>query len=79
MKTGRFCPHCGRPLLKSQIKGYTFQCFACDEDFCKFEVLRKKDLVRVRKIQKLTVMREQSKGIYCHSVKKPYPRYYITR
>ena len=31
MKTRRFCPKCGRMLLKSRIKGYVFQCMNCDE------------------------------------------------
>ena len=39
MKTRRFCPKCGRMLLKSRIKGYVFQCMNCDEDFYRFEVL----------------------------------------
>jgi uncharacterized Zn finger protein (UPF0148 family) len=52
MKTRRFCPHCGRPLLKSQIKGYSFQCLACGEDFYKIEVLRKKDLRKVKALRR---------------------------
>jgi hypothetical protein len=52
MKTGKFCPHCGQPLLKSRIKGYSFQCLACNEDFCRFEVLRKKDLQEVKALRK---------------------------
>lgn len=42
MKTRRFCPKCGRMLLKSGTKGYAFQCMNCDEDFYRFEVLTKK-------------------------------------
>ena len=42
MKTRRFCPKCGRMLLKSRIKGYVFQCMNCDEDFYRFEVLTRK-------------------------------------
>ena len=42
MKTRRFCPKCGRMLLKSRIKVYAFQCMNCDEDFYRFEVLTKK-------------------------------------
>lgn len=38
MKTRRFCPHCGRPVVKSRTKGYAFQCYGCDEDFYRFEV-----------------------------------------
>ena len=39
MKTRRFCPKCGRMLLRSRIEGYAFQCMNCDEDFYRFEVL----------------------------------------
>ena len=74
MKTRRFCPHCGRPLLKSQIKGYTFQCFCCDEDFCKFEVYRKKHLRIVKKIRKRAYLREIEVGEHHHSVHKSHPR-----
>ena len=42
MKTRRFCPKCGRMLLRSIIKGYEFQCMSCDEDFYRFEVLTRK-------------------------------------
>lgn len=42
MKTRRFCPECGRMLLKSRIEGYAFQCMNCDEDFYRFEVLTRK-------------------------------------
>lgn len=31
------CRFCGSPLYKSEIEGYTFQCFNCDEDFYYFE------------------------------------------
>ncbi|MDR3266213.1 MAG: hypothetical protein LBT24_01400 [Tannerella sp.] len=51
MKTRRFCPKCGRPVLKSRIKGYSFRCLYCDEDFCRFEVLRKKDLPLIKELQ----------------------------
>ena len=74
MKTRRFCPFCGRPLLKSQIKGYTFQCFFCDEDFCKFEVLRTEHLGRVKSIRKRTIAKESLAGCHHHSVYKSYPR-----
>lgn len=81
MKTRRFCPHCGRPLQKSNLTkeregGYTFQCFACDENFFKFEVLRKKDLDRVKKIRKWTIEWEKQRGYHPSSVYKPYPRWY---
>lgn len=32
------CPKCGRNLYPSQIDGYTYQCFHCDEDFYDIEV-----------------------------------------
>ena len=31
------CCRCGSPLFKSLLPGYMFQCFTCDEDFCRFE------------------------------------------
>lgn len=31
------CKRCGSPLFASDIKGYTFQCFGCYEDFFYFE------------------------------------------
>jgi len=31
------CPHCGRRLIDSLVKGYTYTCRECDEDFYKFE------------------------------------------
>ncbi len=31
------CTRCGHPLFRSEIKGYSYQCFNCDEDFYKFE------------------------------------------
>lgn len=36
--TGRSCRRCGGPVYISDIPGYRFQCFKCDEDFCDFEV-----------------------------------------
>lgn len=33
----RTCFRCGSPLFKSDIAGYTYQCFHCDEDFYAFE------------------------------------------
>lgn len=63
MKTRRFCPKCGRPLLKSQIKGYAFQCFSCDEDFCKFEVLRKKNMEFIRTSRKTTFLHERQQDM----------------
>lgn len=74
MKTRRFCPHCGRPVLKSLIKGYSFQCYNCDEDFYKFEVLRIKDIEKVRILRKQTIMHERQQGYTNHSVYKPWPK-----
>lgn len=34
------CPHCHRPLTRSEIKGYKWQCFYCDEDFYDIEVIK---------------------------------------
>lgn len=31
------CPHCGRPVIPSEVDGYTYQCLECDEDFAEFE------------------------------------------
>ena len=42
MKTRRFCPECGRMMSKSKIKGDSFQCRSCGEDFYRIEVLTKK-------------------------------------
>lgn len=33
------CPHCGRILYPSQVDGYTYQCFHCDEDFYSIEAV----------------------------------------
>lgn len=35
--TERTCFRCGSPLFKSDIAGYAYQCFHCDEDFYAFE------------------------------------------
>lgn len=75
MKTRRFCPHCGRPLLKSNMKGYAFQCFACNEDFWRFEVYRKKDLRHVKAIRKNNLVWEIKKDGHVHSIHKAYPKY----
>ncbi len=63
-------------MLKSQTKGYAFQCCACDEDFYRFEVYRLKDLPIVRKIQRTTHYDELTDPIRLPpaSVKKPYRR-----
>lgn len=31
------CFRCGSPLFRSDIEGYTSQCFSCEEDFFSFE------------------------------------------
>ena len=33
------CPHCRRILYPSQVDGYTYQCFHCDEDFYSIEAV----------------------------------------
>ena len=76
MKTRRFCPHCGRPVIKSEIEGYTFQCFGCEEDFYKIEVYRKKDMETVKKIRRRTLLRQHNEGeINCPSIYKPYTKF----
>lgn len=78
MKTRRFCPHCGRPLLKSHndkhYNRYSFQCYGCEEDFFKFEVLRKKDMEQIKQLRKETIYRESIYNTHYFSVYKPYPR-----
>lgn len=32
------CPRCGHALHESDIEGYTFVCYKCDENFYEFEV-----------------------------------------
>ncbi len=63
MKTRRFCPHCGRPLVKSQlsksINRYTFQCRVCEEDFFKFEVLKKTDMALIKYLRRIALYRDQ--------------------
>jgi len=75
MKTRRFCPHCGRPVLKSQIKDYSFQCNNCDEGFYKFEILRTKDMELIKQLRKQTIWRERRNDYTLFSVYKPYPKY----
>lgn len=36
-KSNGICRRCGSPLFPSDIKGYTYQCFQCDEDFYSIE------------------------------------------
>ena len=31
------CGRCGSPVLKSDVKGYIYQCMNCDEDLYQFE------------------------------------------
>lgn len=76
MKTRRFCPHCGRPVVKSNLRKsfnkYDFQCWACDEDFWRFEVLRTKDLPYVKALRRATIEREAK---MCHRIRKPYTKH----
>jgi len=84
MKTRKFCPHCGRPLLKSapsKAKNrYKFQCFACNEDFFSIEVLttRKIDKVRAIRRSEYEWMTEKARRIP-KSFKKPYPGPKLTK
>lgn len=77
MKTRRFCPKCGRPVIKSKLtkspNRYTFQCYGCEEDFWKVEVLRIKDLERVKILRKETIWREKVENGHTYSIYKPYP------
>lgn len=36
------CPHCKAPLTRSDTKGYDWQCFYCNEDFYKVEVIKRR-------------------------------------
>lgn len=58
MKVHYFCPHCGRPVQIShndkEYNGYSFQCYNCDEDFFRFEVLTKKEMGTVKALRKYT-------------------------
>lgn len=74
MKTRKFCPHCGRPLLKSKIRGYAFQCHACDQDYCRFEVITLRDIELARTIREVVYLDGLARGEFMpHSFKKPYP------
>lgn len=61
MKTRRFCPRCGIELKKSRLRKsenrYDFQCVACDEDFWRFEVLRRSDVAAVKRLRKERIYR----------------------
>lgn len=73
MKTRKFCPHCGRPVVKSWIEGYAFQCHACDEDFYRFEVLTTRRIEQVRAIRQNAFRQESQRGDKPSSFQKPYP------
>lgn len=60
MKTRKFCPHCGRLLIRSNISGYAFQCRVCDEDFYRFEVLTTRKISLVRKLRRIERKYERS-------------------
>ncbi len=80
MKTRKFCPHCGRPLLKSRTPGYVFQCHGCDEDFYRFEVIKLKDIELARTIREVEYLDGLANGDFMpHSFKKPYPRHKQTK
>lgn len=36
--TGKNCPKCGKALVVSEIEGYTYKCFNCEEDFYNIEI-----------------------------------------
>ena len=36
--TEKRCPHCGRPLLLSDLEQYDYVCSECDENFFECEV-----------------------------------------
>lgn len=74
MKTKRYCPHCGRPVVKSSLHQYSFQCYGCDEDFYRFEVLRKDDKDKIDVLRKICIYTDRAKGIFHYSVYKPYPK-----
>ena len=38
------CRRCGGPLYPSEIEGYVYQCFCCDEDFYSIEVIHKPEV-----------------------------------
>lgn len=73
MKTRKFCPHCGRPLVKSRTPGYAFQCHCCEEDFYRFEVHTTRRIDLVRSTRRLAYRWEVKNGYIPHSFKKPYP------
>lgn len=61
MKTRKFCPHCGRQVVKSRTEGYVFQCHACDEDFYRSEVFNTRQIQQVRTIRHAAHERERKR------------------
>lgn len=53
MKARKFCPHCGRHVVRSRTPGYAFQCHVCDEDFYRFEVLNTRQIPLVRELRRI--------------------------
>lgn len=43
VRTGYLCPKCGKELSPSDIDGYDFQCYDCDEDFYLCEAIERED------------------------------------
>ena len=78
MKTRRYCPKCGRPVIKSELakseNKYVFQCYGCQEDFYRFEVLRKYDSDRINVLRRMCIEQETSENRHYHSVYKPFPK-----
>ena len=35
----RLCSHCKRPVVKSLVAGYPFECLHCDENLCAIETI----------------------------------------
>lgn len=33
------CPHCKKPMKRSRLPQYAFECLECDEDFYEFEAI----------------------------------------
>ena len=77
MKTRKFCPKCGRPVVKSNLNKtgneYKFQCHGCEEDFWRFEVYSTKQIDIVRNIRKKAYIYERKQEQPYISFKQPYP------
>lgn len=75
MKTRKFCPHCGRPVVKSHNRNYVFQCFFCDEDFFRCEVYNTRQIEQVRDIRREAYRREIKNGYthYRFKMNEPFP------